>query len=437
MVAESSILEVTRALDAAWRDQSARIVAGLARSVGDVGLAEDLAQDALAEALASWPRSGIPVNPAAWLTTVAQRRAIDGHRRRVRLDERHEAAAHELSRDAARAVVDAAPPWDPDSIDDDVLRLVFIACHPVLAREAQTALTLRIVAGLTTEEIARAFLVPVATVQQRIVRAKKTLAAARVPFELPPRDERHERLAAVLEVVYLVFTEGYSATSGDAWVREDLAREAIRLGTLLASLQPREPDVHALLALMELQASRFAARVGPSGEAVLLADQDRGRWDHDGIRRGIASLARSDALTAAAGRGRTPYGLQAALAACHATAATAADTDWDRIVVLYEALGRLAPSPIVDLNRAVAVSQATGPATALIVVDALVEAGTLAGYAPLAAVRGDLLERLHRPGDARVEFLEAARLTRNERERAVLLDRAARTGTTAEREDHP
>ncbi|AUI50806.1 RNA polymerase sigma factor [Arthrobacter crystallopoietes] len=404
--------KVRRRMDALWRIEGARIVAVLARVTGDVGLAEDLAQEAVADALTQWPESGIPRNPGAWLTTVAKRKAIDGWRRAARLDERY--------RDIARGLQDEdAVAWEP--LDDDVLRLVFAACHPVLSREAQVALTLRIVGSLTTEEIARLFLVPVATVQQRIVRAKKTLAAARVPFEVPEPNEWGERLGAVLGVVYLMFTEGYAATSGDRWIRPDLANEALRIGRILAGLVPREPEAHALVALMEFQASRFAARTRPDGTPVLLADQDRSRWDRAQIRRGEAALVRADAL----GRGRRSYALQAAIAQCHAVAASVDDTDWPAIVLLYEALGRIAPSPVVELNRAVAMSMATGPATALAMVDRLGSDGALRGSHLLPSVRGELLARLGRREEARAEFSVAAALARNDRERAVLEGKAA------------
>ena len=409
-----------RAVEAVWRIESARIVATLTRVVGDFGLAEDLAQDALADALQQWPSDGTPRNPGAWLTAVAKRKAIDGWRRRERLDERHALLAADLEREQAASP--DAPPWDPDAIGDDVLRLVFIACHPVLSREAQIALTLRVVGGLSAEEIARAFMVPTATVQQRIVRAKKTLAAAHVEFASPARDEFAPRLASVLSVLYLIFNEGYAATSGDRWIRTELSTEALRLTRALTSLLPREPEPLALLALMELQASRFAARVTADGQPIMLADQDRARWDRSQIARGRAALARADA----ARRGRGPYALQAAIAECHAVASSTETTDWDQIVVLYEALGRLAPSPVVELNRAVAVAMATGPASALRIVDELVRSGSLTGYGLLPSVRGELLARLGRSDEARGEFEVAARLTANERERAVLLAKAAR-----------
>ena len=406
------VTDIQRTIDAVWRIESARIVATLARMTGDVGLAEDLAQEALVDALTQWPESGVPRNAGAWLTAVAKRRAIDGWRRRERLDERYRAIAHDLSETTEDE-------WQP--IDDDVVRLVFTACHPVLSRESQVALTLRVVAGLTTDEIARLLLVPVATVQQRIVRAKKTLAAAHVPFEAPEPGEWPPRLGAVLGVVYLVFTEGYSATSGDRWIRTELANEAVRLGRVLAGLLPREPEVHGLLALMELQASRFAARVAPDGSPILLSDQDRSRWDRTRIARGRAALKQVDAL----GPGRGHYALQAAIAECHAIASSVEETDWERIVVLYEALGRIAPSPVVELNRAVAVSMAAGPAEALRIVDGLASEGALRGSHLLPSVRGELLARLGRIEEARSELITAARLAGNERERAVLRVKAA------------
>ncbi|MET1051997.1 MAG: RNA polymerase sigma factor [Mycetocola sp.] len=404
--------DIRRTVDAVWRIESARIVATLAKMTGDVGLAEDLAQEAVIDALQQWPESGVPRNAGAWLTAVAKRKAIDGWRRRERLDERYRAIAHDLE----QATDDE---WQP--IDDDVLRLVFTACHPVLSREAQVALTLRTVAGLTSEEIARLLLVPVATAQQRIVRAKKTLSAARVPFETPEPSEWRSRLGAVLGVVYLLFTEGYAATSGDRWLRPDLANEALRLGRVLSGLLPREPEAHALVALMEFQASRFAARTTADGAPVLLADQDRSRWDRAQIARGSAALERADAL----GHGRGSYGLQAAIAQCHAIAPSVETTDWERIVLLYEALGQLAPSPVVELNRAVAVSMATGPANALRIVDRLSADGALRGSHLLPSVRGELLAQLGRTDEARSELLTAAALTANEREREVLQAKAA------------
>jgi len=403
---------IQRTVDAVWRIESARIVATLAKMTGDVGLAEDLAQEALVDALTQWPESGVPQNAGAWLTAVAKRKAIDGWRRRERLDERYRAIARDLSETAEDE-------WQP--IDDDVVRLVFTACHPVLSRESQVALTLRVVAGLTSAEIARLLLVPVATVQQRIVRAKKTLAAAHVPFEAPDPSEWASRLGAVLGVVYLVFTEGYAATSGDRWIRAEIANEAVRLGRVLAGLLPRESEVHGLVALMELQASRFGARVARDGTPILLTDQDRSRWDRARIERGRAALERADAV----GRGRGNYALQAAIAECHAIAPSVEGTDWGRIVLLYEALGRLAPSPVVELNRAVAVSMATGPANALRIVDRLSTEGQLRGSYLLPSVRGELLARLGRTDEARSELITAADLASNERESAVLRAKAA------------
>lgn len=408
-----------RAVAAVWRIESAKIVGTLTRIVGDFGLAEDLAQEALLDALHQWPVDGVPRNGAAWLTAVAKRKAIDGWRRRERLDERMAVIAHDLEREQAE-VADAAP-WDPDAVDDDVLRLIFISCHPVLSREAQVALTLRVVGGLSSEEVARAFLVPTATVQQRIVRAKKTLAAAHVPFEMPSRDEHAARLGAILGVLYLIFNEGHAASSGPEWMRPELSLEAIRLTRVLAALMPRERDAHSLLALMELSAARFPARVDAHGEPVLLADQDRRRWDRSRIARGRAALATADSL----GAGRGPYGLQAAIAECHALAASVDETDWERIVLLYEALGRLAPSPVVELNRAAAVAMATGPASALRIIDQLSASGALAGYHLLPATRGEMLLRLGRDEEARSEFAIAAALAGNDRERALLEARAA------------
>ncbi|MCT1478795.1 RNA polymerase sigma factor [Microbacterium sp. p3-SID336] len=389
----------------------------MTRLVGDFGLAEDLAQEALVDALRQWPADGVPRNAAAWLTAVAKRKAVDGWRRRERLDERLALLAHDLEREQAES---SELPWDPDAVDDDVLRLIFIACHPVLSKEAQVALTLRVVGGLSSEEIARAFLVPTATVQQRIVRAKKTLAAAGAPFEVPPREEHAQRLGAVLGVLYLIFNEAHAASSGPEWMRPELSDEAIRLGRVLVALMPREPEVHGLLALMELTAARFPARVDGDGEPVLLADQDRRRWDRSRIARGRAALARVDGL----GRGRGVYALQAAIAECHAVAASVDDTDWDRIVLLYEALGRLAPSPVVELNRAAAVAMATGPASALRIIDELAASGALRGYHLLPATRAELLRRLGREEEARSEFAVAAGIAGNDRERALLQRKA-------------
>jgi RNA polymerase sigma factor (sigma-70 family) len=404
--------DTKRTVDAVWRIESRRIVGALARMVGDLGLAEDLAQEAIADALVQWPESGVPDNPGAWLTAVAKRKAIDGWRRRERLDDRYHAMAHDLDETLVES---------PELIDDDALRLVFTACHPVLSRESQVALTLRIVGGLSTEEIARLFLVPVATIQQRIVRAKKTLTAAHVPFEAPDPAAWSERLSAVLGVIYLIYSEGYSATSGEQLVRSDLANEALRLGRVLAELLPREPEVHGLVALMEFQSSRFRTRSNPDGSPILLADQDRGRWDVAQIRRGSAALARADAL----GKGRAAYSLQAAIAEVHAFAPSVDDTDWERIVVLYEALGRLAPNPVVDLNRAVAVSRAVGPASGLRIVDQLASEGALRGSYLLPSVRGELLAQLGRTEEARSELTTAANLVGNEQTRAVLLGKIA------------
>ena len=403
-------MSTNAAVDAVWRIESSRVIATLVRFTGDVGHAEDLAQEALVAALEQWPESGIPKNPGAWLTTVAKRKAIDGWRRQSTLRGKYHAIANEAPDDT-----------EPDDlIRDDLLRLVFISCHPVLTPEARVTLTLRLVGGLSTEEIARAYLVPSPTIGQRITRAKRTLAAARVPFEVPDPRELTERLGAVLEVIYLIFNEGYAATAGDDWMRPGLTREALRLGRILANLMPREPEVHGLVALMEFQASRMGARTAADGSPILLNDQDRTRWDRLQIGRGVAALARADAL----GRGRGPYALQAALAACHATAPTAAATDWHLIVALYDALAALTPSPVIDLNRAVAVSMASGPDAGLRAVDRLAGVGALAGYHLLPAVRGDILARLGRQAEARTEFERAAALTRNERERALLQARA-------------
>ena len=386
----------------------------------DVGLAEDLAQDALVAALEQWPESGAPDNPGAWLMTAAKHRAIDLLRRNKRLERKYE----EFGRDLAARLEGAAPDLDAaldDPVGDDLLRLIFICCHPVLSTEARVALTLRLLGGLTTEEIAHAFLVPKQTVAQRIVRAKRTLAETRVPFEVPRGAELGARLSSVLEVVYLIFNEGYAATAGDAWIRPALCEEALRLGRILAGLAPQEPEVHGLVALMEIQASRLRARVGPAGEPILLFDQDRTRWDHLLIRRGLAALARAEKLGGALGL----YTLQAAIAACHARARTPAETDWARIVALYDALAQLAPSPVVELNRAVAVAMAFGPAAGLELVDALASEPSLEGYHLLPSVRGDLLVKLGRSGEARAEFERAASLTHNARERTLLLERAA------------
>jgi RNA polymerase sigma factor (sigma-70 family) len=418
-----------RAIDAVWRIESARLIAGLARIVGDVGLAEDLAQDALVAALERWPESGVPDNPGAWLMATAKHRAIDQLRRRSLLERKHQQLGHELEARQEEAVPDLDAAID-DHVGDDLLRLMFTACHPVLPTEARVALTLRLVGGLTTEEIARAFLVPTATLAQRIVRAKRTLAEAKVPFEVPRGDELARRLASVLEVIYLVFNEGYSATAGDDWMRPALCEDALRLGRILAGLAPDESEVHGLVALMEIQASRARARVGPSGEAILLLDQDRGKWDHLLIRRGLDALAHAESLGGSLG----PYALQAAIAACHARARTAEETDWARIAALYEVLGRVAPSPVVQLNRAVALGRAVGPAEGLALADALTSEPSLKAYHLLPAVRGDLLDRLGRFDEARAEFERAASLTRNARERDVLRARAAAAGSAPPRE---
>ncbi|HEX6339960.1 RNA polymerase sigma factor [Umezawaea sp.] len=410
--------EAHRAVDAVWRIESARVIAGLARLVRDVGLAEELAQDALLAALEQWPVEGVPRNPGAWLMTAGKRRAIDLIRREQNLRKKVEVLGHELDPLGAAPEVEDAP-----EIDDDLLRLVFVSCHPVLSTEARVALTLRLLGGLSTDEIARAFLTSEATVAQRIVRAKKTLAKAEVPFEVPTRSEWASRLSSVLEVVYLVFNEGYSATAGDDWLRPSLCNEALRLGRVLAGLVPDAAEVHGLVALMEIQASRSAARVDADGRPVLLLDQDRGRWDHVLIRRGLAALARAEELG-----GGGPYAVQAAIAACHARARTAEETEWGRIADLYDVLGEIMPSPVVELNRAVAVSMAFGPAAGLELVDELVAVGALEKYHLLPSVRGDFLMKLGRLGEARGEFERAAGLTRNGREKALLLERAAACG---------
>jgi RNA polymerase sigma factor (sigma-70 family) len=409
-----------RTIDAVWRIESARLIAGLARIVRDVGLAEELAQDALVAALEQWPESGVPQNPGAWLMATAKHRAIDLVRRNKRIERKHEELGREIGRDQGRAEPDLDAALD-DDIGDDLLRLVFMACHPVLPTEARVALTLRLLGGLTTEEIARAFLVPEPTVAQRIVRAKRTLAEKQVPFEVPRGTELAARLSSVLGVIYLVFNEGYTATAGDDWMRPALCEDALRLGRILAELASQEPEVHGLVALMEIQASRSRARVGPSGEPILLLDQNRALWDQLLIRRGLAALERADKL----GGGRGPYALQAAIAACPARALTAADTDWAQIVRLYAELARLAPSPVVELNRAVAVSMAFGPQAGLDLVDALTAETSLEGYHLLPSVRGDLLAKLGRLAEARPEFERAASLTKNARERELLLERAA------------
>jgi RNA polymerase sigma factor (sigma-70 family) len=407
-----------RAIDAVWKIESAKIIAGLTRMVRDVGLAEELAQDALVAALEQWPESGIPDNPGAWLMATAKHRAIDMFRRNKRLERKHEELGRELQAQEM-AVPDFNAALD-DDIGDDLLRLVFISCHPVLSTEGRVALTLRLLGGLTTDEIARAFLVPEPTVAQRIVRAKRTLSEARVPFEVPRGPDLGARLSSVLEVIYLIFNEGYSATAGEDWMRPGLCEEALRLGRILAGLAPNEPEVHGLVALMEIQASRSAARVGPLGEPILLLEQNRARWDQLLIGRGLAALQHAEELGGASG----PYALQAAIAACHARAHAAEETDWKRIASLYEALARLTPSPIVELNRAVAMAMASGPAAGLELIDTLTSEPSLKTYHLLPSVRGDFLFKLGRFAEAQAEFERAASLTRNARERELLLDRA-------------
>ena len=424
---------VHRTIDAVWRIESAKIIATVARMVRDVGVAEELAQDALITALEQWPEKGVPDNAAAWLTTTAKRRALDWLRRQQMLERNHEQLGHEMElrqEMSEPSVEEALINAVDDDIGDDLLRLVFTACHPLLSTEAQVALTLRLLGGLTTDEIARAFLVGEPTIAQRIVRAKRTLAEARVPFEVPRADELPARLNSVLGVIYLVFNEGYSATAGDDWMRPALCEEALRLGRIVAELVSTEPEVHGLVALMELQASRAHARVGPGGEPVLLNDQNRARWDHVLIRRGLAALQRAESLAdvnahAEAGGLLGPYALQAAIAACHARAREPAETDWGRITALYGALAQLTPSPVIELNRAVAVSMAQGPAAALPLIDRLAAEPTLRAYHLLPSVRGDLLFKLGRHAEARAEFERAASLTRNLRERELLLGRAA------------
>ena len=414
--------QTQRAIDAVWRIESARVIAGLARMVRDVGLAEELAQDAMVTALERWPVTGVPDNPGAWLMTTAKNRALDRLRHARLVERKHEEIGHAPPAEHdALAALEAAIDGDPG---DDLLRLVFTACHPVLPPEARVALTLRLLGGLTTTEIARAFLVAETAMAQRIVRAKRTLAEARVGFEVPRGAELAERLASVLEVIYLIFNEGYAATSGDDWMRPALCEDALRLGRILTQLMPDQPEVHGLVALMEIQASRMHARTGPSGEPVLLLDQNRARWDHMLIRRGLAALDRAIALGGAGG----PYALQAAIAACHVRAATAADTDWPRIAALYAALAERMPSPVIELNRAVAVAMAFGPAAGLAVVDALVDEPALASYHLLPSVRGDLLARLGRFDEARQELERAAQLAGNARERDLLLARAEACG---------
>ena len=411
--------DIRTTIDAVWRIESARLIAGLARIVRDVGVAEELAHDALVAALEQWPGTGVPDNPGAWLMATAKHRAIDHVRRDRMLERKHD----ELRRDRQAGQRDAADELDAKldhDVEDDLLRLIFTACHPALSTEARVALTLRLLGGLTTDEIARAFLVPEPTIAQRIVRAKKTLAERKVPFEVPRGPELSQRLSSVLEVIYLVFNEGYTATAGDDWMRPALCEDALRLGRILAGLMPAEPEVHGLVALMEIQASRSRARIGPSGEPVLLLDQNRSHWDQLLIRRGLAALDRAESLSPARG----PYTLQAAIAACHARAVTASDTDWSRISTLYGELVRINPSPVVELNRAVAIGMAQGPAAALPLVDSLTNTPSLKDYHLLPSVRGDLLKKLGRADEARAEFERAAALTRNARERALLLDRA-------------
>ena len=408
-----------RTIDAVWRIESAKLIAGLTRIVRDVGLAEDLAQDALLAALEQWPKSGVPDNPGAWLMAIGKRRAIDVMRRGPMMDRKHAEIGHELESKQESPEPQLAEALD-DHVGDDLLRLVFIACHPILSTESRVALTLRLLGGLTTDEIARAFLVPEATIAQRIVRAKRTLSDKKVPFEVPRGDELAARVSSVLEVLYLIFNEGYSATSGEDWVRPNLCQDALRLGRIVAELAPNEPEVHGLVALMEIQASRLRARVGPSGEPIVLLDQNRAKWDRVLIQRGLAALQRAESL----GGSRGPFALQAAIAACHARARTAEETDWVRIASLYQALAQVTPSPIVELNRAVAISMAYGPAEGLKLVDTLTSEPSLAQYHLLPSVRGDFLRKLGRFEEARLELERAASLTRNARERDLLLERA-------------
>lgn len=415
-----SSAETHRVIDAVWRIESVRLIAGLARIVRDVGLAEELAQDALVVALERWPDTGIPDNPGAWLMATAKHRAIDLFRRNKLLERKHEELGRELKTKQDMAMADFEIPEDHE-ISDDLLRLVFVSCHPVLSTEARVALTLRLLGGLTTQEIARAFLIPEPTVAQRIVRAKRTLREARVPFEVPRGPDLAARLSSVLEVIYLIFNEGYSATAGEDWMRPALCEDALRLGRILAELAPQEPEVHGLVALMEIQASRLHARSGPDGEPILLLDQDRARWDQLLIRRGLAALERAEKL----GAPRGPYTVQAAIAACHARARTAAETDWRRIAALYDNLAQITPSPVVELNRAVAVAMAFGPAAGLELIDELTSEPTLKAYHLLPSVRGDFLFKLGRLSEAQAEFERAATLTQNARERKFLIDRAA------------
>ena len=417
---------VKATVEAVWRMESAKIIAKLARMLRDVGLAEELAQDALVTALEQWPSSGVPNNPGAWLMVTAKNRALDQLRRFKLLQRKHDTIAH----DAELLMRETPTPEDESDqeVSDDLLRLIFIACHPVLSTDARVALTLRLLGGLNTAEIARAFLVPEPTIGQRIVRAKRALSEARVPFEMPRSEELQGRIASVLEVIYLIFNEGYAATAGEEWMRQDLCEEALRLGRILAELAPREPEVHGLIALMEIQASRTAARVSATGQPILLLEQDRALWDQLLIRRGLTALQRAESLGGSLG----PYALQAAIAACHARASSADETDWPRIVALYDALAQLAPSPVIDLNRAVAVSMAFGPTAALEIVDGLVSDDRLSAYHLLPSVRGDLLEKLGRFEEARTEFTRAAGLAQNARERTLLLGRAASCGAGAQ-----
>jgi RNA polymerase sigma factor (sigma-70 family) len=416
--------DTSRAIEAVFRIEQAKLIAGLTRMVRDIGLAEELAQDALVAALEQWPNAGMPDNPGAWLMTAAKHRAIDAFRRNRLRDRKHEELGYELELEQETAQPDLDAALD-DQVGDDLLRLVFISCHPILSPEARAALTLRLIGGLTTEEIARAFLVPEPTIQQRIVRAKRMLSDSGVKFEVPHGVELDARLSSVLSVIYLIFNEGYSATAGEDWMRPQLCAEALRLGRIVAELAREEPEVHGLVALMEIQASRLGARTGPTGEPVLLLDQNRSRWDQLLIRRGLAALDRAESLSAAGGRQSGPYALQAALAACHARARTADDTDWAQIVGLYAKLGEVTPSPVIELNRAVALAMLFGPEAGLTLVDALTTDPALKTYHLLPSVRGDLLQKLGRFDEARAEFERAAALTRNERERRLLLDRAA------------
>ena len=419
-VAVVAATDTNRTIDQIWRSESPRLIAGLTRMTRDVGQAEELAQDALVAALEQWPGEGVPDNPGAWLMAIAKRKAIDQFRRREVLERKVAEIGREVQERQAVTEEEMLAAMD-DDIGDDLLRLVFIACHPVLSRDARVALTLRLLGGLTTEEIARAFLVPEPTLAQRISRAKRTLSEAQVPFEVPTGDDRDARLASVLEVIYLIFNEGYAATTGEDWIRPGLCEDALRLGRVLAGLTPDEPEVNGLVAIMEIQSSRTHARVGPSGEPILLLDQDRSRWDQLAIRRGLDALERAEALGGADG----PYALQAAIAACHARANTAEETDWQRIAALYDELATVTPSPVVELNRGVAYGMAFGPAAGLEIVDALIDEPLMKNYHLLPSVRGDLLTKLGRRSEAKEEFERAASLTRNERERELLLERAA------------